>query len=278
LLGFGAVAGLVAPWSWLPGVGIARPAPAVPLVQVGLPVCALQAILRWAVLARHALGSAFPTHLLLATGLLGLVALLPALLVERDTRRMTALGGAAQVTMIAAAWGLNSQAAAGGGMLLLLCWSLAGSAALPVIASARDRQGGERFLRLGVLPARAPIPGAALLAALLTYGWWAPSGAFLALVAVLEAAMRQSIPIGLLLIVCAAVTMPALTRHATQLARGWRWRAPRRAGSAVARADQLAGSWPLLIPPAALLVLGVHVPDGLANLIVQAASTVGGGS
>jgi hydrogenase-4 component F len=271
LLGFGTLSTVVAPTAWLPAALRRSSTPSIALIQMGLPLCALYGLLRCQSLATTALGGALIPHLLLAAALLALVPIAVSVLTERALPGLAALAGSAQIALAAAAFGLGSTEGAIAGGLALIGYSLSAIFAVPAVGAACAALHTRSTLRVGAGLHAYPLLVASAVGGLLALGGLPPTAAFLAAIAVVDAAIHAAPAASAALLVGWAAVTIGMAIQAGRMARAATL-PPHRL-----RARYRPRLWPLALPALALLILGVHVPDGLALLLRQAATVMGDG-
>lgn len=270
ILGFGALCALVAPPPWLPDLRSRFPS-AQALLQFGLPLGALYALLRCQAVLAAAADPLIP-HFLLAAALLALVPIVHAVILERSLPRLLGHACGAQIALIAAAFGQGDALGAEAGALLLFCYTLTAGAALPAANAVCRSLHTQAILRTGAGLRTHPVQAALVLCGLLSLGGLPPTGGFVALGAALDDALRRQPQVGAALVAGWAAVCIALATQAGRMA----YAAARFPGSAQT-AGQAARLWPLLLPVAASVMLSFYVPEGLARLCAQAGLIVAGG-
>lgn len=280
LIGFGTKAGLAPMHTWLPDAHSQAPSPVSAILSAALLNCALYAILRYHALTMRALGPAFSTHLLLAFGLVSVAVAIPFILIQHDVKRLLAYSSVEHVGIIAAATGVGGRLALFAALLHLLNHALTKCGMFLAIGTVIQRLRTRNITRLGGAARVAPTLATVLLLGGLALAGSPPFGPFLSEFTAVRAAIAQGVGLaGVVLLALLAVAFGSLLAQLGHVALG---PACHRAtkGSARARelghAPALLSSSALAIPAAAVLLLGVHVPDTLVTLLQRASTVVGG--
>lgn len=107
LIGFGTKAGLFPMHTWLPDAHSHAPSPVSGLLSGVLLKCAILVIIRFYIVTTGAVGTLFPSVLLLVVGLLSVVTSAFALVAQNDIKRMFAYSSVENVGIIAVALGFG---------------------------------------------------------------------------------------------------------------------------------------------------------------------------
>lgn len=266
LVGYGTKAGLAPMHAWLPDAHGQAPAPVSAVLSGVLLNCALYAISRFLPIVNAATGGDGWT-LLVPFGLLSLGVAAIHLLRERDMKRLLAYCSVEHIGIIALAIGLGAPAAA---LFHTLNHSLAKTVAFFAAGIvARDR-GTRDTGRIGGLARIHPLAGAALLLALLALVAMPPSATFQSELWLARAGMAGGHwPAVVAFLLAVAVAFVGLLRPFLGMA----WRAAPKDVATVGAPRLL---WPLtVLPLAALAILGLWMPAGLATALSQAAAILG---
>lgn len=277
LIGFGTKAGLAPMHTWLPDAHSQAPSPVSALLSAVLLNCALYAILRFHALAIRALGGDFSAHLLLAFGLFSIAVAVPFLLIQHDLKRLLAYSSMEHIGIIAVAAGLGGALGTFAALLHLINHAAAKSAMFLGSGTLIQRLGTRNIHRLGGAGRVAPGLAALLLLGGLALAGSPPFSPFLSeFTAVRAAFLTQQIWAGVALLALLALAFSGLLAHIGRVALGPAGRRGRRAALPDAGPREAIGGAALAVPAAAVLLLGLHVPDGLVALLQHAARVVGG--
>jgi hydrogenase-4 component F len=282
LVGFGTKAGLAPMHTWLPDAHSQAPSPVSAVLSAALLNCALYAILRYHALAARTLGPTFSARLLLAFGLISVAIAIPFLVVQNDVKRLLAYSSVEHVGIIATAAGLGSRLALFAALLHLLNHALAKCAMFLAAGTVIQRLDTRNITRLGGVMRVAPALAALLLLGGLALAGSPPFGPFVSEFTALRAAFGQGLaPAGATLAVLLTFAFGGLLFQVGHIALG---PSSHRSPSVAAR-DAAApkpavslGAVALAVPAGAVLLLGVHVPDGLVDLLQHAGAVAGGWS
>jgi hydrogenase-4 component F len=280
LIGFGTKAGLAPMHTWLPDAHSQAPSPISAILSAALLNCALYAILRFHALAVRALGPDFSAHLLLAFGLISVAIAIPFILIQHDVKRLLAYSSVEHIGIVATAVGVGGRLALFAALLHLLNHALTKCGMFLATGTVIQRLRTRNISRLGGVARAAPSLAVLLLLGGLALAGSPPFGPFLSEFTAVRAAMGRGIGLlGALLLALLAVAFGAMLFQLGHIALG---PASHRGNKAAARTLELRrpaallNLAPLALPAGAVLLLGLHVPDGLVTLLQQAGTVVGG--
>lgn len=278
LVGYGTKAGIAPMHTWLPDAHGQAPYPVSALLSGVLLKCALYAVLRFATMTNTALGDdAFTSHLLLAVGLLSLVAAIPFVLKRNAFKRILAYHSLEHMGIILVGIGIGGPVALFGALLHVLNHGVTKSLMFLAYGNVQDNFTGQP--REGVLRAM-PWTGTCLALGGLALVGSPPFSIFLSEFLILWGAVGRAVaepapwliaPI-VVFLVSVALIFGGLVRHLSQLLLGdppedHRRETPRQVV-------------PLLGLLAVVVVLGVTIPDSgpldLRGLIEESVRIVSG--
>ncbi|MDB5059957.1 MAG: hypothetical protein JWO59_3429 [Chloroflexi bacterium] len=278
LVGFGTKAGLAPMHTWLPDAHSQSPSPVSALLSAVLLNCALYAVLRYHALAIRVLGPAFSSHLLIAFGLFSIAVAVPFLLVQHDIKRLLAYSSMEHIGIITVASGIGGRLGFFAALLHLVNHAMTKSFMFLASGTLIQRLETRNIHRLGGASRAAPILVAMLLLGGLALAGSPPFSPFIGEFLTVRAALLAGQPlVGGVLLVLLALAFAGLLAHFGRIALG----PPSRKGKhldakAVPTAYERLGICALSVPAAIVLVLGLHVPDGLATLLHNASQVIGG--
>lgn len=273
LVGYGTKAGLAPMHTWLPDAHSQAPAPVSALFSGFLLNCALYCILRCVPIVEGACGhSGWSLNLLVVFGLVSTLAAATFICFQKDVKRLLAYSTVEHMGIITLGVGLG-----GLGVFAALFHTLNHSLTktLAFLGAGRVGQiyGTHEIARISGATRNAPVWGVALFAGLLGLIGAAPLPIFMSEFQIAKAAADRAAwwPLGLFLLAVGTVFVGAL-RYAISMAWGKAEHevAPESAG----RTERLIVALGL----AALLLLGLWMPEALRLMIEDAALVIGGGS
>jgi hydrogenase-4 component F len=269
LIGFGTKAELFPMHCWLPDALSEAPSPVSALLSGALANCAMLIIVRHAAVAAAAAGSHFPQTLLLIFGVLSLVMGTIFIAVQTDLKRLLAYSSVENMGLIAIGFGLGGPLGVAAALLHTINHSLAktmlfcGSGNSVLKYGTRDLRVVKGMLRI------APLSGCLLLVGLLAMGGTPPFNVFLSEFLTVTAGVKAGY--GWLMVVCLVFLTIVLASFARVISGSILGPAP----EGVARGDPSALT---LVPVAVLLglmlLVGLHVPRPIVQLISDATETV----
>ena len=271
VLGYGTKTGLVPVHTWLPDAHSEAPAPVSALLSGSLLAVSFYAILRFYQVAQAALGPAFPRGVLLAFGVASLLLAALYLFGQRDLKRLFAYSSVEHMGILAIGVSFGVPVALTGVLLHVLAHAAAkGNAFLGAGVMVRKlaiRQLSGVRGGLDLLPWSGPL----LLVTVLALAAMPPFGIFRSeflIVAGGFAGSHDAAAAVLVVLVTLAFFGLAATTNRMLLAPG---------PDAAARGEPSA--WmvvPVVAGVAALLVLGLHPPSHLTELLVRGAAELRG--
>jgi hydrogenase-4 component F len=278
LVGFGTKAGLAPMHTWLPDAHSQAPSPVSAVLSAALLNCALYAILRFHAVTIRALGPDFSSHLLLAFGLFSVAVAVPFLLIQHDLKRLLAYSSMEHIGIITTAVGVGGKLGLFAALLHMINHAAAKSVMFLGSGTLIQRLGTRNIHRLGGAGRAAPGLAALLLLGGLALAGSPPFSPFVGeFLAVQAAFAARVVYIGVILLVLLALAFGGLLAHLGRIALGPASHRRHRAmpPPPVTGYDRIAFV-ALVVPATLVLVLGLHVPEGLVNLLQHAAAVVGG--
>jgi hydrogenase-4 component F len=279
LVGFGTKAGFAPLHTWLADAHSQAPSPVSALLSGVLLSCAFYGILRFYVITVGAAGSAFPSRLLIAFGVLSVAIAVPFILVQRDLKRLFAYSSVEHLGLIAVAVGIGGPLGFYAGLLHLINHAATKSLLFFVAGDTVQRFGTRRISAIRGAIQVAPLLGWVLLLGTLAIAGAPPAGIFVSELSLASAGFAGSrvdiaavVVVGLLL----GITFAGLLSHAIRLSYG----APT-PDSPTAHAVPTSVSslrWPMFVAGvplvAIILLFGIHVPAQVNDLLHDVASVL----
>jgi hydrogenase-4 component F len=278
VLGFGTKVGLFPVHTWLPDAHAEAPTPVSALLSGALLATSLYAVLRYYEIARGALGPTFPRHVLLVFGIASLVLAALYLLDQHDIKRLFAYSSIEHMGVLSIAATFTTRLAAVGMLLHVIVHAAAKSNAF-MGAGVLVRKFHTKELK-GIRGALTLLPwsGPLLLISVLALSASPPFGIFRSEFAIVAGGFAGGGDwAAALLVALVTVAFVGLTWATTRVLFE---PAPREAPGTASVYDRAGEpSWwmvaPLLVGVAALVLLGVYVPDTLMHLFTRAATQLG---
>jgi hydrogenase-4 component F len=284
VLGFGTKMGLVPVHTWLPDAHAEAPTPVSTLLSGGLLAVSFYAVLRYYQIARAAIGASFGQTVLLAFGIASLLLAALVLLDQRDVKRLLAYSSVEHMGILAMAIGFGSRFAFAGALLHVLAHAAAKSSAFFGAGSLQRAYRTKDMTRirsaLDRLPATAPI----FLLAVLALSALPPFGIFRSeFMIVADGLASPSKAPAAILVVLTTLAFFGLafvtTRMLFESDEGTGRPAVPGMGPGAALARREPSAWmvtPMIAAMAGLLLLGIHPPGPLSQLLTHAAAELGG--
>lgn len=273
LLGYGTKMGLVPVHTWLPDAHSEAPTPISALLSGSLLAVSFYAILRFYQITVRAIGPTFPRDVLLAFGLasLGLAALYLAS--QRDMKRLFAYSSVEHMGVLAIGMSFSAPIAVVGVLLHVLAHAAAKGTAFFGTGSMVRKFGTKDMTRMQGGVGALPWSGPMLVLAVLALCALPPFGVFRSEFLIVSGGLRDpEDAVAAALVVLVTLATLGLTWFASQT-----MLTPSPDG--LVRGE--TSPWivcSMAVGLVALVVLGVHPPAQLSDLLLRAAHEVGGGS
>jgi hydrogenase-4 component F len=279
VLGFGTKVGLFPVHTWLPDAHSEAPTPVSALLSGSLLAVSFYAILRYYQLAAGTLGSAFPRGVLLVFGVASLLLAALYLLDQRDLKRLLAYSSVEHMGILAIGVSFGAPVALAGVMLHVLAHAAAKGNAFMGAGVFAIKFGSKRIAAhrgaLDLLPWTGPL----FLLAVLALCAMPPFGIFRSEFQIVAGGFdAHGYAAAALLIVLVTLAFFGLSASATSIV----FRPPRTARGPGAMASAAEPSVWMVVPMVAgivvLLILGLHPPGELTELIARAVTQLRGAS
>jgi hydrogenase-4 component F len=272
VLGFGTKMGLVPVHTWLPDAHSEAPTPVSALLSGALLTVSFYAILRFYQVTRISVGYGYPRDILLVFGIASLA--LAALYVarQRDLKRLLAYSSVEHMGIIAIGMSFGAPIAITGVLLQVLAHAAAKSTAFFGAGSVVRKFGTKDLERIRGGVRALPWSGPMFLLAILALSAMPPFGIFRSELLIVEGGLASSAT-ALTAVMVALVTIAffGLSWYGSQI-----MLTPLPSGVVRGEASY-AMALSMAVGIAALVVLGVHPPAQLSELLTRAAGELGGG-
>jgi hydrogenase-4 component F len=277
VLGYGTKVGLFPVHTWLPDAHSEAPTPVSALLSGSLLATSFYAILRYYQIAAVTLGSGFPRDVLLVFGVASLLLAALYLLDQRDLKRLLAYSSVEHMGILAIGVSFGAPVALAGVMLHVLAHAAAKGNAFMGAGVFAIKFGSKKIsAHRGAMDA-LPWTGPLFLLAVLALGAMPPFGIFRSEFQIVAGGFDAHgyAPAGILIV---AVTLAFLGLSASATSIAFRPLRTARGPGAMARAAE-PSAWmvvPMVAGVIALLVLGLHPPGELTELIARAVAQLRG--
>jgi hydrogenase-4 component F len=255
--------------TWLPDAHSEAPSPASALLSAALLNCALLVMIRHAAIVSQTVGPEFPRRLLMIFGALSVGVATLFIAVERDVKRLLAYSSVENMGLITLGFGLGGPIGVAAALLHAINHSLAktmlfcGSGNIVVKYGTRDLRVVKGMLRL------APLSGVMLLVGFLAMGGIPPFNVFVSEFLTVTAGVKAGY--AWLMVVCLIFLTIVLASFVRVISGSILGPAP----AGVARGDPSALTLaPLAVLLGLMLLIGLHVPGPVVQLISDATATV----
>ena len=277
VLGYGTKMGLVPVHTWLPDAHSEAPTPVSALLSGSLLAISFYAILRYFQIAIRTLGPTFPRNVLLVFGIASLLLAALYLLSQRDLKRLLAYSSVEHMGILAIGMSFGVPIAIVGVLLHVLAHAAAKGTAFFGAGSVIRKFGTKDMSKIrggvGVLPWSGPM----LIAAVLALSAMPPFGIFRSEFLIVSGGLSNSRDtFAALLIILVTVAFFGLSWFTTQtMLSPDPAPDPAGTGATVTMVRGEVSVWivvSMAIGLVALVILGVHLPSQLSQLLDHAAS------
>jgi len=275
VVGYGTKVGLAPMHTWLPDAHAEAPSPASAMLSAALLNTGMYAIIRFLAITKAGLGPDFPRAVLLVFGFLSVVIGVLFMVHRGNFKRLFAYSSVEHMGIIAVALGFGGVLGLYGALLHTLNHAIAKAVLFLSSGDVALRYRTREAAGVRGLLAAVPLTGGALLLGSFAVLGSPPFGLFLSEFTIVRAGFAAASPaLPLLLLLLLAVAFIAFARTTTGMATGEPVPLPAsgstRSGPYPDRAARLTATAPAAAGLAALLVLGVWIPAGLAAAITHA--------
>ncbi len=290
LVGYGTKIGLVPMHTWVPEAYSEAPAPVTAMLAGVLETVSVYAVLRSKAVMDHALPAGFTGNLLMVFGLLSFVVAALFMLVQRDYKRLFAYSSVEHMGLAMVGFGVGSQAGTFGGLFHLLNHALAKSLAFFSAGNVHRRYAAREIDQVRGLATVQPLTAAAMLVAGLALVGMPPFSMFISETMVVSALASQrfasdTLHLGRFLTVTIADDVRSLAIvtfvlvFAVALFAGFMSRVVVMVWGTPPDGVRCGEGWeighvPLIVTIAALVGLGMTMPDPIKGLVDRAVSVL----
>ncbi|HMN74556.1 MAG TPA: hydrogenase 4 subunit F [Burkholderiaceae bacterium] len=267
-IGYGTKVGLVPLHNWLPDAHAEGPTPVSAVLSGLLLNVALYALLRCKVLADGALQGPLAGRLMIAFGLLSVVAAVFFLLRQRDVKRMFAYSSIEHMGLMTFAFGVGGPIATYAGLLHMTVHSLVKSAIFFAVGHATQKAGSQLIDDIrGLIKVSPTVAWGLMLGSLAILGM-PPFGVFASEFMIITTAMREQPWATPLLLVALAVAFAAVFARVQPMVFG---------ETTAQRLAHPPALVPVFVHLGLALMLGLYIPPYLDAWYREAARMIGGG-
>ena len=276
VLGYGTKVGLVPVHTWLPDAHSEAPTPISAMLSGSLLVVSFYAVLRYVQITTPTLGATFDQTVLIVFGVLSLLVASFSLLQQRDVKRLLAYSSVEHMGILCLGVGFGAPIALAGVLLHVLAHAAAKGNAFFAAGVLLQRYGTKDIRRIrGALDA-LPWTGPLLLCAVLALSALPPLGIFRSEFQIVAGGLGDGkTTFAAILVVLVTVAFLGMAVSFTRIL----FVPARHTPEATEVAHGEPSAWmvaPMVIGLIALVVLGVHPPDVLTQLLTQGVAELGG--
>ncbi|HEY7547784.1 MAG TPA: hydrogenase 4 subunit F [Blastocatellia bacterium] len=269
LVGYGTKAGLAPMHTWLPDAHSEAPAPISALMSGVLLNVGLYALMRFKTIVDIAVGKDFSSRWLMGIGLLSLAVAAALLLTQRNYKRMLAYSSVEHIGIICLGLGFGGYWGVFGALLHVINHALSKSLLFMLSGSILLKYQTTDIRRVRGLLRASPLTGGAFLAGTLSLVGLPPFGPFISEFIIFRAGFESKIWVAAIGIALLVVVFAGMMASVNQMLYG---EPPEK----IERGDAIRWSLaPLAVNFAALIALGLTLPDPFVNALKKAMEAMG---
>lgn len=279
LIGFGTKAGLAPMHTWLPDAHSQAPSPISALLSGVLLNGAMYGIIRAVAIVNKNLGNnGFTGGLMIAAGLLSILTAALFIITQKDYKRLLAYSSIEHMGIISLSVGLFTPASLFAAFFHMINHSLTKSMLFLSSGNVLQKFGSREISKLnGVLKA-LPVTGTVLLLGLFAIGGMPPFSVFASEFNVLASVFTDSRPsVGLLVLGIALALLLAVVFAGIIYALFNMFFSRKEYNAVQPGETNIPGVCALVLMLAAVIYMGIAMPEGLKHLISGAVSIINGG-
>ncbi|MCL6592747.1 MAG: hydrogenase 4 subunit F [Alicyclobacillus sp.] len=272
MIGCGTKAGLAPLHFWLPDAHSQAPSPISALLSGALLNCAMLGLMRFAIVAEHALNSPLVPHLFMIFGLMSVGVALPFIIVQQDFKRMLAFSTVEHMGIIAFALGVGGEQGFSAAVLQMFNHAMGKSMLFLGAGNVLQGYHTKQMPRVSGLVRAMPFTGLILLVGMMAITGVPPFSLFTSEFIIFLAGFQQGHVLATSVVIAViALIFAAMVYHTGQMAFG----TPR--GRMEHGETSRWTTVPLVVPLAFVVVFGLYIPVPFAHLIQGAARILSGG-
>jgi len=265
-IGYGTKVGLVPVHNWLPDAHAEGPTPVSAVLSGLLLNVALYAVLRCKVLTDGALGGPLAGRLMMAFGLLSVVAAVFFMMRQKDVKRMFAYSSIEHMGLMTFAFGMGGPIANFAGLLHMTVHSLVKSAIFFAVGHATQKAGTQLMDGIRGLIRLSPTVAWGLMLGALAILGMPPFGVFASEFLIVTTAMRDQPWATPLLLIALGVAFASVFARVQPMVFG---------DTTLERLPHRPAAIPVFVHLALGLMLGLYIPPYLDAWYRQAAAMLG---
>ena len=267
LVGYGTKVGLAPLHNWLPDAHAEGPTPISAVLSGLLLNVAIYAVVRCKVLVEGSLDSPLPGYMLMGFGLLSVVLAAFFLWRQRDIKRLFAYSSIEHMGIVTFAFGMGGQVASFAALFHMTVHSLTKSAIFFAVGHAAQKAGTQIMDDIRGLVVTSPTIGWGLMLGTIAILGVPPFGVFASEFLILTTAMREQPWATPILLIALGIAFAAIFGRVQPMVFG--------EGSGK-RLPHPPALLPVFVHLGLVLVLGLYMPDYLADWYRTAAALIGG--
>jgi hydrogenase-4 component F len=269
LIGFGTKAGLFPMHAWLPDAHSEAPSPTSAMLSAVLLNCAMLIIIRYYIITVKAVGADYPQTLMLVFGLMSVAVAALFIIVQRDIKRLLAYSSVENMGLIAVAIGIGGPLGVLAALLHTINHSLAKTLLFCCSGNVLLKYGTRDMDAVKGMSKVAPITAVMFAGGALALGGMPPFNVFISEFMLVTAGIKAGqLWVIVLCLILLTIVLAGLVRMiaATVLGDAPEAVTPGELGKLTL--------WPIAVLLALMLLMGLHIPAPLFNLLNDAVGVV----
>ncbi|MBK5075117.1 hydrogenase 4 subunit F [Budviciaceae bacterium CWB-B4] len=269
LIGFGTKSGLFPMHAWLPDAHSEAPSPTSAMLSAVLLNCAMLIVIRYYIIVSKAIGPAFPQTLMLVFGLLSVAVAALFIIVQRDMKRLLAYSSVENMGLIALAMGIGGPLGILAALLHTINHSLAKTLLFCCSGNVLLKYGTRDMDAVKGIMKVAPVTAILFAGGALALGGMPPFNVFISEFMLVTAGIQSGkIAVIIITLLLLTIVLAGLVRMVAGTVLG-------PGPEAVAKGE--LGSLttlPIAVLMVLMLVMGLHIPQPVLQLLHNATSIV----
>lgn len=269
LIGFGTKSGLFPMHAWLPDAHSEAPSPTSAMLSAVLLNCAMLIVIRYYIIAHKAIGPAFPQTLLLVFGLLSVAVAALFIIVQRDMKRLLAYSSVENMGLIALAFGIGGPLGVLAALLHTINHSLAKTLLFCCSGNVLLKYGTRDMDAIKGIMKVAPVTAVLFAGGALALGGMPPFNIFISEFMLVTAGIQAGkVTVIVICLILLTVVLAGLVRMVASTVLG-------SSPEAVAKGELgVMTVLPIAVLMVLMLVMGLHIPQPVLQLLENATSIV----
>ncbi len=269
LIGFGTKSGLFPMHAWLPDAHSEAPSPTSAMLSAVLLNCAMLVVIRYYIIVNKAIGSEFPQMLMLIFGLLSVAVAALFIIVQRDIKRLLAYSSVENMGLIALAFGIGGPLGTLAALLHTVNHSLAKTLLFCCSGNVLLKYGTRDMDAVKGIMRVAPVTAVLFAGGALALGGMPPFNVFVSEFMLVTAGIQaDKVAVIVVCLLLLTVVLAGLVKMVASTVLG-------PSPEALAKGELGAMTLlPIALLMVLMLIMGLHIPQPVLQLLHNAAAIV----